>query len=177
MRQWTVFRTIISVKHFEYYGAVSDLCEEYRTYWTRTELAGQIDPLFASANLMIFTPRFSIEIHAPENLLQNYKERVERLSRQHRVVRSCIDAGFLKTFHEGQHFMTKHNDEFWHFAELVTCRECTLSRDENLFEPTCCIWRNSKIGSVLDVTGKYGVDIWIESFNNKLFFLVGQNFS
>ena len=39
-------------------------------------------------------------------------ERVERLSQQDRVVKTCTDAGFLKTVEVGQYFMTKHTDEF-----------------------------------------------------------------
>ena len=49
-----------------------------------TVLAGQSDPLFAPADLLITTPTPSIEIPAQENLLQKYKERVERLSQQDR---------------------------------------------------------------------------------------------
>ena len=51
--------------------------------------------LFEPAKLLIMS--FSIEILAHENLLQKYKERVERLSQQDRVIKMCIDAGFLKT--------------------------------------------------------------------------------
>ena len=43
----TVFRTIISVNQLKIYGAVSDLCEEYKAGHVRTErpvLAGQSDP-------------------------------------------------------------------------------------------------------------------------------------
>ena len=78
----TVFRTIISVNQLSIYGAVSDLCEEYRSCRTRTGrpvVAAQSDPLFAPADLLIMTPTPSIEIPAQENLLQKHKERVERL--------------------------------------------------------------------------------------------------
>ena len=79
----TVSRTIISVNQLSLYGAVSDLCDEYSTCQTRTGrpvLAKQSDAVFAPANLLIMTPRLSIEIPEQENLLQKYKERVERLS-------------------------------------------------------------------------------------------------
>ena len=72
----TVFRTIVSDNQLSMYGAVSDLCDEYRTCQARTErpvLAGQSDPLFEPAKLMIVTPRTSIEIPAQENQLQKYK--------------------------------------------------------------------------------------------------------
>ena len=59
----TVFRTIISVNHLRFYGAVSDLCEEYISCQTRTGrpvMAGQSDPLFVPADLLIMTPTPSI---------------------------------------------------------------------------------------------------------------------
>ena len=56
---------------------------------------------------------------------------MERLSQQHRVIKTCIDAGFLTTVEVGQYFMTKDTDEFLQFAESVACREYTLPRDED----------------------------------------------
>ena len=58
------------------------MCGECSTCQTRTGrpvLAGQPDPLFEPAKLLIMTPTPFIEIPAQENLLQKYKERVERL--------------------------------------------------------------------------------------------------
>ena len=55
----TVFRTIISVNQLSIYGAVSDLCEEYsgcRTRTGRLVVAGQSDPLFEPARLLLTTP-------------------------------------------------------------------------------------------------------------------------
>ena len=105
------------------------MCEEYGTCQTRKVrpvLAGQSDPLFEQAKLLIMTPRPSIEILAQENLLQKYKEPVERFPQQDQVIKICTDAGFLKTVEVGQYFMTKHTDEFSQFTEPVTCREYTL---------------------------------------------------
>ena len=87
-----------------------------------------------------------------------------------RLRKMCTDAGFLKTVEFGQHFMTKHTDEFSQFTEPVKCRECTLPRDEKSTEPKGWIRGNTKIGSVLEVTtsclqGKYGVEIGFESVN------------
>ena len=66
--------------------------------------------------------------------------------------------------------MTKHTDEFSQFTEPVTCRECTLPRDEKSTDPKGWIRGNTKIGPVLEVTtsylqGNYGVEIRIESVN------------
>ena len=111
------------------------------------------------------TPTPSIEIPAQENLLQKYKERVERLPQQDRLIKICTGAGFLKTVDVGQYFM-----EFLQFAEPVTCREFSLPRDEKSTDPKGWIRGNSKIGYVLEGTtsylqGKYGVEIRIESVN------------
>ena len=145
------------------------MCEEYGTCQTRTGrpvLAGQSDLLFEQVKLLIMTPRPSIEIPAQEISLQKYKEAVE----QDRVIKTCTDAGFLKTVEVGQYFMTKHTDEFSQFTEPVTCREYTLPRVEKSTDPKGWIRGNTNIGPVLEVTtsyqqGKYGVEIRIESVN------------
>ena len=66
------------------------------------------------------TPTPSTEVPAQENLLQKNKERMERLSQQDRLIKTCTDAGFLTTVEVGQYFMTKDTEEFSHFAEPVT---------------------------------------------------------
>ena len=114
------------------------MCEEYSTCQTRTVrpvLPRQSDPLFAPANLLIMTPRPSIEIPAQENLLQKHKERVEKLSQPDRLIKICTDAGFLKTVEVGEHFMTQDTEEFSQFTEPVRCRENTLPRDEKSTDP------------------------------------------
>ena len=84
------------------------------------------------ARLLMTTPAPATEVPAQENLLQKYKERVERPTQQHRVMKLCIDAGFLTTVGVGQYFMTKDTEEFSQFTEPVTCREYTLPRDEKI---------------------------------------------
>ena len=153
----TVFHTIISVNQLSMYGAVSDLCEEYSSCQTRTGrlvVAERSDPLFAPADLLIMTPTPSIEIFAKENLLQKHKERVEKLPQPDQLIEVYIDVGFLKTVDVGQYFMTKHTDEFLHFAAPVTCRECTLPRDDKPTDPKHWIQGNTQIGPVLEVTTK-----------------------
>ena len=147
----------------------ADFCEEYFACQTRTGrpvLARQSDPFSEPAKLLITTPTPSIEIPEQENLVQKYKERVENLSQQDRLLKICTDAGFLKTVEVGQYFVTKHTDEFSQFTEPETCREYTLPRDEDSPEPKGWIRGNAKIGPVLEVTtcylqGKYGVEIRI----------------
>ena len=77
----TVFRTIFSENQLSLYGAVSDLCDEYRTCQARTErpvLARQSDPLFEPASLLMTTPTPSTDDPAQEDLSQKYQERVEK---------------------------------------------------------------------------------------------------
>ena len=94
-------------------------------------MAGQSDPLFVPTSLLMKTPTPSTDDPAlEEDLLQKYRERVERLSQQNRVIKFCTDAGFLTTVGVGQYFMTKDTEEFSQFTESVACREYTLPRDE-----------------------------------------------
>ena len=116
------------------------------------------------------TLRPSTEVPAQEDLLQNYKERVERLSQPDRLNKICTDAGFLTTIEVAQYFMTKDTEEFSQFTQPVACREYTLPRDEKSSDPKGWIRGNTRIGPVLEVTtsylqGKYGVEIRIESVN------------
>ena len=129
----TVFRTIVSVNQLSIHGAVSHLCEKYSSCQARTVrpvLAGQSNPLFEPARLLITSPTLSTEVPAHGNSLQKYKERVDRLSQQDRLIKIGTDAGFLKTVEVGQFFMTKDTDEFIQSKEPVACREYTLPRDE-----------------------------------------------
>ena len=85
----TVFRTIISENQLSIYGAVSDVCDEYKACQARAGrpvLAEQSDPLFEPASLLMKTPTPSTEDPVQENLLQKYQERVERLTQQNRVI-------------------------------------------------------------------------------------------
>ena len=69
-----------------------------------------------------------------EDLLQRYRERIEKLSQQDRVSKFCSDAGFLTTVEVGQYFMTKDTEELSQFTDSVACREYTLPRNESSSE-------------------------------------------
>ena len=177
----TVFRKIIVVNQLSIHGAVAEMCEESESCHDRTGrpvLVGQSDPLCEPASLFLTTPVptsslkniYTFDRSSCTRRLQKYKERVERLSQQNRVIKFCIDAGFLTTVEFGQYLMTKDTEEFSQFTEPVTCREYTLPRDQKLSDPKGWIRGNTKIGPVLEVTtsylqGKYGVEIRIESLN------------
>ena len=102
-------------------------------------------------------------------LLQQYEERIERLSQQDKVSKFCMDAGFQNIVEIGQYFMTKDTAYFSQF-HAVACREYTLLIDEGASQPKGWIQGNTKIGPVLEVAssylhGKYGVEIRIWSVN------------
>ena len=100
-------------------------------------------------------------------LLQQYEERIEKLSQQDKLSKFCLDAGFLNVVEIGQYFMTKDTGEQFY---AVACREYTLPREDGSSQPRGWIKGNTKIGPVLEVTtsclhGKYGVEIRIISLN------------
>ena len=118
---------IISVNQLSIYGAVSDVCEEYKACHVRTArpvLAGKSDPLFVQMK----TPTPSTEDPAQEDLLHRYQERVERLFQQNRVAEICNDSGFLKTLKSDstswQSTLTSfHNSQNqWHVVSTL-CQE------------------------------------------------------
>ena len=100
-------------------------------------------------------------------LLQQYGERIEKLSQQDKLSKFCMDAGFLSVVESGQYFMTKDTAEFTQF-HAVACREYTVPREEAASQPKGWIQGNTKIRPVLEVAtsylhGKHGVDIRIMS--------------
>ena len=99
--------------------------------------------------------------------MQQYGERIEKLSEQDKLSKFCTDAGFLTTVEIGQYFRTKDTGEQFH---AVACREHTLPREEEASQPKGWIQGNTKIGPVLEVAasylhGKYGVEIRIWCLN------------
>ena len=100
---------------------------------------------------------------------------MERLPQPDRLIKICIDVGFLKTVGVGLYFMTKDTEEFLQFAEPVTCREFSVPRDEKSSDPNDWI-RGPKIGPVLEVTTSCEVNMEWKS-ELRPFSLVGQNFS
>ena len=96
-------------------------------------------------------------------LLQQYEERIEKLSQQDRLSKFCSDVGFLSVVENGQYFMTKDTGDLTQF-HAVACREYTLPRDDETSQPRGWIQENTKIGPVMEVTssyshGKHGVEI------------------
>ena len=101
-------------------------------------------------------------------LLQQYGERIEKLSQQDKLSKCCVDAGFQNVVEIGQYFMTKDTADLSQF-HAVACREYTLPREE-ASQPKGWIQGNTKIGPVSEVAtsylhGKYGVEIRIWSLS------------
>ena len=100
-------------------------------------------------------------------LLQQFEERIEKLSQQDRLSKFGMDAGFLNVVENGQYFMTKDTGEQFY---AKACREYTLPRNDGSSQPKGWIQGNTKIGPVLEVTtsclyGKHGVEIRIWSLS------------
>ena len=102
-------------------------------------------------------------------LLQQYEERIEKLSPQGKFSKFCTDAAFLNVIEIGQYFMTKDTGDMIQF-HAVACHEYTLPTEDGSSQPRGWIQGNTKIGPVLEVTtsylhGKHGVEIRIMSLS------------
>ena len=166
----TIFRIIVSANQLSLYGAVAEMCEEYETLHDRS---GRPDVVMGhSIVLSAIKTEVPLENDDPayQNCpLQQYEERIEKLSQQDRLSKFCMDAGFLNVVENGQYFMTKDTGDVTQF-HAVACREYTLPRDDETSQPRGWIQRNTKIGPVMAVTtsclhGKNGVEIRIWSLN------------
>ena len=92
----TVFRIIVSANQLSLYGAVAEMCEEYESLRDRS---GRPDKVMGqSIVLSEIKTEVPLEKDDPayQNfLLQQYEERVERLSQENKVSKFCMDAGFF----------------------------------------------------------------------------------
>ena len=117
------------------------------------------------------TPTPSIEIPAQENLLQKHKERVERLRQQDRLIKFCIDAGFLTTVGVGQYFMTEDTEKFSQLQILwpVVSTHCQETKNQLTqkvgFEGTLRLDPNWKSQPVTCKVNMEWMEIIIESVN------------
>ena len=163
-----VQETIETANQLSLYGAIAEMCEEYESLHDRS---GRPDKVIGqSIVLSEIKTEVPLENDDPayQNfLLQQYEERIERLSQQDRLSKFCMDAGFLSVVEIGQYFMTKDTGEQFH---AVACREYTLPRADGSSQPRGWIQGNTKNGPVLEVTtsclhGKHGVEIRVWSLN------------
>ena len=159
----TIFRIIVSANQLSLYGAVAEMCEEYETLHARTE---RLVVMGQSIVLSAIKTQVPLDSDDPANqtfLLQQYEERIEKLSRRDKLSKFFMDAGFLSVVDNGQFFMTKDTGDLTQFNS-VACREYTLPREEAASQPKGWIQGNIKIGPVLEVAtshlhGKHGVEV------------------
>ena len=88
----TVFRKIVLVNQLSLYGAVAEMCEEYETLHDRT---GQPVVMEQSSSVpsVIKTevPLDCDDLAHKDLLLQQYGERIEKLSQQDKLSNICMD--------------------------------------------------------------------------------------
>ena len=158
----TIFRIIVSANQLSLYGAVAEMCEEYETLHERTGRPVVIGQSSSSLVPSVIKTEVPLDSDDPVNqdlLLQQYGERIEKLSQQDKLSKFCMDAGFLNVVEIGQYFRTKDTADLSQF-HAVACREYTLPREEEASQPNGWIQGNTKIGPIVGVTtsclhGKY----------------------
>ena len=139
----TIFRIIVSVNQLSLYGAVAETCEEHESLHERT---GRPDMVGQSIVISAIKTEVPLENDDPayQNfLLQQYGERIEKLSQQDKLSKFCMDAGFLSVVENGQYFMTKDIGDLTQF-NTVACREYTLPREDEASQPKGWIQGNTK---------------------------------
>ena len=128
----TIFRIIVSANQLSLYGAVAEMCEEYESLHEITERPVVMGQPSSSLVLNAIKTEVLLDCDDPANqdlLLQQYGERIERLSQQDKLINFCMDAGFLSVVENGQYFLTKDTADLSQF-HAVACREDTLTREE-----------------------------------------------
>ena len=66
--------------------------------------------------------------------LEQYEERIEKLSQQDKLSKFCMDAGSLRVVENGQYLMSENTGDLTQFYTVV-CREYTLPREETASQP------------------------------------------
>ena len=129
------FRIIVYANQLSLYGAMTEICEEYESFHERTGRPVVMGQSNSSLVLSAIKTEVLSDSHDPayQNVaLQQYEERIERLSQQDKVIKFCTDAGFLSVVENGQYFMTKDTGRKFY---AMTCREYTLPRDDGSSQP------------------------------------------
>ena len=166
----TIFRIIVSANQLSRYGAVANICEEFEAHQDRS---GEPDILMGQSIVLseikaeVLLQNEILSNH--QNLWQQYEERFKSLSKESKVSKFCMEAGFVHIVEVGQYFMTKDTGDFRQFRS-VACREYTLPRDDESSQPRRWIQGNTRIGPVLEVTtsymfGKHGIEVRVWSLS------------
>ena len=143
----TIFRIIVAANQLSLYGAVAVICEEYESLHERTGRTVVMGQSSSSLVLSVIKTEVLLDCDDPAKqylLLQQYGERIERLSQQDKLSRFCMDTEFLSVVENGQYFMTKDTADLSQF-HAVACREYTLPREEPASQPKRWIQGNTRI--------------------------------
>ena len=99
----TIFRKIVSANQLSLYGAVAEICAEYESFHERT---GRLVVMGQSIVLSAIKTEVPLESDDPAYQyfhFQQYEERNEKLSKQDKLSKFCMDAGFLSVVEIGQY--------------------------------------------------------------------------
>ena len=118
----TIFRTIVSANQLSLYGAVAEICEECESFHERTVRPVVMGQSSSSLVLSAIKTEVPLDCDDPAKqnlLLQQYGERIEKLSQQDKFNKFCMDAGFLTVVEIGQYFMTKDTADLSQFHAVA----------------------------------------------------------
>ena len=91
----TIFRIIVSANQLSLYGAIAEICEEYETLHERTVrpvVMGQSSSALVLSAIKTEVPLDNDDPAYKIFLLQQYGERIEKLSQQVKLSKFCMDA-------------------------------------------------------------------------------------
>ena len=157
-----LLQMVISVNQLTIYGAVAGMIEELPVVQKapgNTAAPGQLD------KEEILTQPPSAEVQASEerqgNLLQEYEQRCETLSEEHKLSKLCSQAGF-RLVEIGQFFYTLPSPRAERNQSL--CREKTMPRDQEGTRIKGWIQSNVQFGPISDVkvcnhSGRYSIEV------------------
>ena len=168
-----IFRIIVSANQLSLYGAVAEICEEYESLHERSGRPVVMGQSSSSLVLSVIKTEVLLDCDDPVNqdlLLQQYGERIEKLSQRDKLSKLCMDAGFLNVVEIGQFFRTRDTADLSQF-HAVACREYILPREEEASQPKGWIQGIPQIRPVLEdatsyLHGKHGVEVRIMSLNS-----------
>ena len=101
------FRKIVSANQLSLYGAVTEMCEECETLHDRSERPVVMEQPSSSFVLSAIKTEVLLDCDDPINqdlLLQQYGERIEKLSQQDKLSKFCMDAGFINVVDDERHW-------------------------------------------------------------------------
>ena len=146
------------VNQLSLYGAVAEMCEEYETFHVRTGqpvVGGQSSSSLTPSVIKTEVPLDCDDLARKDLLLQQYGERIEKLSQQDKLSKFCMDAGFLNVVEIGQYFMTTDTAEFSQFR-AAACRDTlcqeTKKRHNKITKAPC----RRRIGGAVPRAANFG---------------------